>query len=472
MKINKKDLASIIAEEATNAMLDEGFFDSIRNQINKLKAPPRDIEREKPATASKAEEKIDDKKVIQNAGVIMANHGADLRNSKAFKATPLFKKYIASEEKNLQEQTPFEKEFIASLQKAVKQGQITTKEIYDSIRSVYKSDNSLRSAIKGSSVDADETFGLSTIDRAETVAPGTKPEDAPLAADGDFEDFVSSTSKPTTDPQTNPEDVADDIDIDINEVEMIISAIENAKTEEELKSVYQKFKKEIEGSDDLSQELEWQASEIQGQVTDDQIEFEAPADFKLAQELPADSGGIQGSEAPKPEQKPTPASQDSEESTAAARPRSKAGDTEMDKTMPSKTVVDAPEEEGTKVDSQEDDTEEEAEEGNQFAQQLESYVEHFRENGRTADPEMRRKNQQLIDQLFRIVKNNKEKTPGYEFLKQYREQILLQRPQDRDFYLQEPLKTLPFRNFIAAQESTELKEQNQRLLKLAGILKD
>lgn len=352
MKINKKDLASIIAEEATNAMLDEGFFDSIKNQINKLKAPPRDIEREEPTKASKAEEKIDDKKVIQNAGIIMANHGADLKNSKAFKDTPLFKKYIASEEKNLQEQTPFEKEFIGSLQKAVKQGQITAREIYDSIRSVYKSENILRSAIKGASADADETFGLSAIDRAETVGPGTKPEDMPLPADGDFEDFISSTSKPTTEPQTNPKDVMDDIDIEIDEVGMIVAAIENAKTEEELRSVYQKFKKEIDGSEDLSDELEWQASEIQGQITDDDIEFEAPADFKTAEELPADSGGIKGSTAPKPDQMPTPVSQDSEESTAAARPSAKADDTEMDQTMSSKTTVDSPDEEDdTKVDN-------------------------------------------------------------------------------------------------------------------------
>ena len=277
MKINKKDLASIIAEEATNAMLDEGFFDSIRNQINKLKAPPRDIEREGPTKASKAEEKIDDKKVIQNAGIIMANHGGDLKNSKAFKETPLFKKYIASEEKNLQEQTPFEKEFIGSLQKAVKQGQISAREIYDSIRSVYKSENSLRSAIKGASSDADETFGLSTIDRAETVGPGTKPEDMPLAADGDFEDFVSSTEKTQADSEEGEKTQVD--------------------SEEE--------------------------------VTDDQIELEAPADFKLAQELPATSGGIQGSTAPKPDEAPSSASQDSEESTAAARPSSKNAETEI-----------------------------------------------------------------------------------------------------------------------------------------------
>lgn len=331
MKITKKDLAKIIAEETAGEILEEGFFDKMKASIEKLKGKPKEPE-DKPSMApsiTKAEKKIDDKKVIEGAGILMANHGADLRRSEAFKKTPLFQKYIAKEEGNLQEQTPFEKEFVNSLSDAVKQGDITTKEIYDSIRMLYGTDKSLRSAIKSASSDMEKVFDLKGLDNIDNLK-AMDQEDMPLSAEEDLESFLNK--------------VADDIDIEVDEAEMIVGAIEKAETEKELQDVYNKFKKEIDGSDDLSWEMEQQAGEIQGtsQVTDDQIEFEAPAGFKAAEEIPASQGGAKDSTAPKPSPLPSSVSQTGgEESTSAARPSAKGTeDTKMDTTMASKTTVD------------------------------------------------------------------------------------------------------------------------------------
>lgn len=154
MKITKAQLEDLIFEELQK----EGLQDFIPQGFEKFRV----ANNPKVKPAAPAQQKINDKRVVEISALLLANHGKELQNSAAFKKTPLFTKYIAKEQKNLQEQTPFEKEFLKSLQKAVKQGDISPQEIYDSVRSVYVDDKGLQSAIKGAAADAEQVFNLAT----------------------------------------------------------------------------------------------------------------------------------------------------------------------------------------------------------------------------------------------------------------------------------------------------------------------
>lgn len=178
MKIAKKQLEDLIFEELQK----EGLQDFIPQGFEKFRV----ANNPKVKPAAPAQQKINDKRVVEISALLLANHGKELQNSQAFKKTPLFTKYIAKEQENLQEQTPFEKEFLKSLQKAVKQGDISPQEIYDSVRSIYADDKGLQSAIKGAAADAEQVFNLATAGPTKPEASDTEAS-AATAADREQE---------------------------------------------------------------------------------------------------------------------------------------------------------------------------------------------------------------------------------------------------------------------------------------------